>query len=332
MTFNDTNAGHYFVTLTSTVSPASVTVNSSGNYSITGTGGAIVSTGAFIKGGSSTLTLGVGLTASSLAINTGSVVLASNTTAGTWTAAHPLSNVNIGSLTIAANSALDITNNHVIIDYGSGSDPMSTIYGYLKSGYNNGSWNGAGIISSAAATENATAGLKYGIGFADGTDRVISGLSSGEIELKYTLLGDANLDGTVNGSDFSILAANFGLGHTNWDQGNFLFASSVNGSDFSALAANFGQGDANAAVTQADVAALDAFAAANGLPTPVIAAVPEPVSTGVLALGAIGVLSRRRASIAKATAGIASAKGAVASFLTCFDNRSMRFCYGVSHS
>ncbi len=296
VTFNDTNAGHYFVTLSSTVSPASVLVNSSGNYSITG-GGLIVATGGFTKTGTSTLTLGVGLTASSLAINGGNVVLASNTTASSgWTATNPVSNINVSSLTIAANSVLDISNNHVIIDYGA-TDPVSTILGYLKSGFNNGAWNGtSGIISSAAQTK--TNGLTYSIGWADGNDKTgaVKNLTSGEIELKYTLVGDANLDGTVNGSDFSILAANFGLGVTNWDQGNFLYGSSVNGSDFSALAANFGQGDSGAAVTvtPADVAALDAFAAANGLPAPTIAAVPEPASIGLLALGTVTALSRRQ--------------------------------------
>jgi fibronectin-binding autotransporter adhesin len=298
VTFNDSNGGHYFVTLASTVSPGSVTVNSSGNYSITG-GGTIVDTGAFTKTGTSTLTLGVGLTASSLAISGGNVVLASNTTSGTGSAGHPGSNVNITSLTIAPGSLLDITNNHVLIDYTS-SDPIATIYGYLKTGFNNGAWNGtSGIISSSAQT--ATNGLHYGVGWADGADgtKNVLGLSSGQILLKYTLLGDANLDGTVNGSDFSILAANFGLGVTNWDQGNFLFGSSVNGSDFSALAANFGQGDSGAAtVTAADVAALDAFAAANGLPQPVIDAVPEPAAIGLAVCAGMGVLGRRRRKVA----------------------------------
>ena len=108
------------------------------------------------------------------------------------------------------------------------------------------------------------------------------------------MLGDANLDGTVNGSDFSILAANFGQGYTNWDQGNFLFTPAINGADFSALAHNFGQGDSGAAVSPGDVQALDAFAAANGLAMPSFAVVPEPASIGLLAAGAIGLLGRRR--------------------------------------
>jgi autotransporter-associated beta strand protein len=198
------------------------------------------------------------------------------------------------SLSVTGSGVLDLTNNHLIINFGNDSDPISSIYGELKSGFNNGGWNGPGIISSSAQVLNN--GLRYGVGWADGKDGVVHNLSSGQIELKYTLLGDANLDGTVNGSDFSILAANFGLGSTNWDQGNFLFSSSVNGSDFSALAANFGQGDdgADADIAPSDVAALNAFAAANNLPIPTIAAVPEPAAGAILLFAGVNALSRRR--------------------------------------
>ncbi len=197
-------------------------------------------------------------------------------------------------LNLVAGSTLDIANNHFILNYGSGSDPIASIAAYIKSGYNGGSWNGPGIISSSA--QLLTDGHAYGVGWADGADGVVTGLSSGQIEIKYTLLGDANLDGTVNGSDFSILASNFGKGYTNWDQGNFLYGSSVNGSDFAALAANFGQGDngANAAVSAADIAALDSFAIANGLPLPTIGAVPEPAADSLLLLSVVGTLYRRR--------------------------------------
>lgn len=224
----------------------------------------------------------------------GSLTVGDGTSSTLLQLSHESGASSVGSLTINANSTLDITNNHIFINYGSGSDPMSTIYSYLKSGFNGNHWNGPGIVSSTA--QSPTSGHYYGIGFSDGQDGVVSGLSSGQIELKYTLLGDANLDGVVNGSDYSILAANFGSGDTNWDQGNFLYTSAVNGSDYSALAANFGQGDSGAdvAVSASDIAALDAFAAANDLPVPTIGAVPEPGSTTLLAAVTIAVLTRRR--------------------------------------
>jgi hypothetical protein len=192
----------------------------------------------------------------------------------------------ISSLTILNSSKLDLTNNEIVITY-TGSDPISTIFGYLKSGFNNGGWNGPGIISSEA--QSLVNGHAYGVGWADGADNAVVGLSSGQIEVRFTLLGDANLDGDVNGSDFSILAANFGLGSTNWDQGNFLYTSSVNGADFAVLAESFGQG-VTTGLKSADIAALDAFAVANGL----TADLPEPAAGTLLIAVALAACGHRR--------------------------------------
>jgi hypothetical protein len=111
-------------------------------------------------------------------------------------------------------------------------------------------------------------------------------LASGQIEVIYTLLGDANLDGSVNGSDFAILATNFNKAVSGWDQGDFNYDGAANGADFASLASNFNQGSSQAA----DAAALDSFAASNGL----LANVPEPTSVGLLLSAGAGLLIRRR--------------------------------------
>jgi hypothetical protein len=293
-----------------------VTNTTSGTIQLSGTGandffGAVTNSGTFFIDAGATASVYAAYSGAGSLVDNGSLYLLSNSSTGKITGTGLLtigqtstpavvqlttgSGANtLGALAITSGSTLDLTNNHLFINYGNGPDPIATIAGYLKSGFNGGNWNGIGIISSTA--QSLTNGLRYGVGWADGADGVVANLSSGQIELKYTLLGDANLDGTVNGSDFSILAANFGKGVTNWDQGNFLYGSSVNGSDFSALAANFGQGDsgANAVVTPADIAALDSFAIANGLPLPTFAAVPEPASAALLLVAASGIFLPRR--------------------------------------
>jgi len=187
---------------------------------------------------------------------------------------------------------LDITNNHMFINYGSGSDPTATIAGYIKSGYDGGAWNGPGIMSSAAQTP--TNGLFYGVGYADGKDNVPgTGLTSGQIEVMYTLLGDANLDGIVNDTDFNIMAANYNHSVTGWDQGDFNYDGMVGMADFCELSANFNQGVSGADVSAGDFAALDAFAMANGLPLPT-SSVPEPGTAGLVCMVGAGLLHRRR--------------------------------------
>jgi len=150
----------------------------------------------------------------------------------------------VTSLSISGSGFIDMTNNKLFIDFGSTTDPISTIAGYLSTGYDGGAWNGLGIDSSAAAANTA-----YALGYSDGADGVVAGLSSGQIEIAYTLIGDANLDGKVNGIDFNLMAAHFNQSVTNgWDEGDFNYSGTVNGIDFNLLSGNFNQSASQAAV------------------------------------------------------------------------------------
>jgi fibronectin-binding autotransporter adhesin len=216
-----------------------------------------------------------------------------NIDGGTLQLAHGSGLNSVGSLSIGAGEALDISNDTLIINYGSGADPISSIAAMIQSGYANRTWLGtaavANIISSTAQTNSGS----YGIGYADYNDPGNpAGLSSGQIEITYTLLGDANLDHKVNGSDFILMAANFNDSVTNgWDKGDFNYSNAVNGDDFVLLADNFNDFASQSAVSAADLAALDAFASANGIS---LASVPEPASLGLLTLGTAAALTRRR--------------------------------------
>jgi hypothetical protein len=180
--------------------------------------------------------------------------------------------------------SLDLQKNAMIISYGSGADPIATIKAEIASGYAGGAWNGPGINSSVAQTTSGS----FGLGYADSADPGNpAGLASGTIEVVYTLLGDANLDGAVNGSDFAILATNFNKAVGGWDQGDFNYDGAANGADFASLAGNFNKGTT---IALADVAAFESSAASNGL----LANVPEPTCTALAGVAALGILRRRR--------------------------------------
>jgi len=270
------------------VNGAGLTMNGAGTLTLLGTnsytGGTTVNSGKVIVGAGTALPLGA------VTITAGTLQLATNVTAGSQMSPIPASDINITTLAITGNGTLDINNNHIIINYGAGADPISSIGALISSGFNGGAWTGSGITSTAAQTNSGS----YGVGYADASDPGNpAGLASGQIEIMYTLLGDANLDGAVNGTDFAIMAANFNKadqpGHSGWDEGDFNYDGSVNGADFAELAANFNKGASQSAVGSSDLAALNSFAASNGL-----ASVPEPACVGLLVLGGAGALARRR--------------------------------------
>ena len=161
-------------------------------------------------------------------------------------------------------------------------DPIASIAAWIKNGYYN--LPGPQIISSTITLDDTLSGLSYGIGYADSADPGDpANLPTDTIEIAYTLLGDANLDGTVNAEDFTPFSHNLGQ-PGGWDQGDFNYDGTVNAEDFTPFSHNLNQ----SASLAAEAGVLES---ADGLS---LANVPEPASTGLLILGVIGVVGKRR--------------------------------------
>jgi hypothetical protein len=142
----------------------------------------------------------------------------------------------VSSLAINGTGILNLTNN-VMIVHDSG---LSAITALLATGYNGGNWNGDGINSSAAANDsskitalgvllNSYNGSPYYTTF-DGQP-----VATTDVLVKFTYYGDANLDGTVNGSDYSITDNGYNAQLSGWQNGDFNYDGSINGSDYELL-------------------------------------------------------------------------------------------------
>jgi hypothetical protein len=96
----------------------------------------------------------------------------------------------------------------------------------------------------------------------------------------FSLTGDVNRDRLVNGSDFAILAGNFGKSGQAYAAGDLNGDGSVNGTDFQLLASNFGQRlpaiPALVAASASQRALVQPVAAAPSAPAPALL-LPQPV-------------------------------------------------------
>jgi hypothetical protein len=194
----------------------------------------------------------------------------------------------VSSLSLDVNSSLDLTNNAILINYSYFGDPRATIVAELASGFNHGLWNGKGIRSSAAAATS-----NYGIGYADGADGLDPNLSSGQLEIAYTLYGDCTLAGSVSGTDLSIIGSHWGHSVTGgWAEGDFNGNGIVDANDFALFAHNFGKSDssANLFIPTSEWAALQSFAAAHGLTS----YLPEPATSSFALILTLATAARRR--------------------------------------
>ncbi len=125
------------------------------------------------------------------------------------------------TFSIDSTSTLDLADNDLAILYGTGTSPLPQVQEYLQSACDGGKWDKPGLTSSIAPS---TAGAT-GLGYATSTELGISsfdGLSLGgnALLVKYTLMGDTTLSGTVSGADYNTVLSNYdSVG--DWSEGNF---------------------------------------------------------------------------------------------------------------
>jgi hypothetical protein len=195
---------------------------------------------------------------------------------------------------LAVTGVLDLANNDLDVSGGC----MATVESLVQSGYNGGNWGGSGIISTSAAADT-THLTALGVIINDATANATGSLSDaalysaldgvpvadGDILVKYAYYGDTNLDGTVDGSDYSRIDNGYLMGLTGWANGDFNYDGVINGSDYTLIDNAYNQQGASLAAELPSSASLTSEIA--------VSPVPEPTTAVAMLAGGASALRRR---------------------------------------
>ena len=303
-----------------TINASNISTGSNGSFTLTSAGTLNV-TGVFTNQGTSTFSGSQNWSAGSVFNNSGGTAtfntdagagganLTVNAISGTilFTSTQHLSGLNIasGSLvqlnasgprlvlvtsSLIVGGTLDLTTNALDVSASS----LTAITALLASGYSNGTWTGTGITSSTAAGDTAhltALGViqnnQSGTALYTTFDGVTPG--AGDVLVKFTYYGDTDLNGEVDGSDYSRIDNGYLTGATGWFNGDFNYDGVIDGSDYTLIDNAF---NTQGASLSASIATPTAIANAEIAVAP--SAVPEPNSVaGLLAVTSIALLRRR---------------------------------------
>jgi fibronectin-binding autotransporter adhesin len=209
-------------------------------------------------------------------------------------------NFNVSRLATNANTTLKFNLVTPAVGNGPSVNDTLTVFKNNRTSIAQGGIIAPGSTSTGAASLGFYKVISY-VGSLDGTGTDITPTVIGNIEyyadtvqhpgfidIHRGFLGDANDDGTVNFFDFVQLSNHYGQLNARWPGGDFNSDGVTNFSDFVILSNHYGKTIAGGQIvaTPDELAAMNAFAAANG--------VPEPASLSLLAVGTLALLNRRK--------------------------------------
>ena len=177
----------------------------------------------------------------------------------------------VPAVSISADSRFDLNNGAMIVHNGN----LSALAGLVKSGLgNNPAWGGPGIDSSTAqySSQHDTALGAISNTASGTTPRMTSfdqiPVSYSDVLIKYTYFGDANFDGKVDGSDYSLIDSSLLTHATGWHNGDFNYDGVINGSDYTLIDNAFNR--QSTPVPAAQIAA-DSIGKNSAVPPPALA-------------------------------------------------------------
>jgi len=277
------------VTLDQSMTVANLFFNSPQKYTIVSSGAGTtsvnVSSNLGVYGGSHEISAPLNLTAPvALAVSgTGSALKLTGHVSG-----------KLSTLSVTSGGKLDVTNNNLIVTGTAAGTWNGSAYtgvtGLIAAGKGDGNWNGTtGVITSVAGASDYTS-----LGVATGADaKGLTGTATDTFNgqtvhatdtiVMFTYGGDANLDGMINIDDYTQIDSSVSTGGAlkGWYNGDFNYDGEVNIDDYTIIDSNIGiQGTP--------------FSSAGGASIAGVAAVPEPAALGLLSVGALSLLGRRR--------------------------------------
>lgn len=214
------------------------------------------------------------------------------------------------ALSLGGTAVLDLTNNALVVDYVAGNTALTGIEAAVVSGFHGGDWSGPGINTSTAAS--ATVGGVFGLtglGVSESSfvklapDGTFLGrpVDDSSVIVRYTLTGDANLDGILDLDDYTRIDTAFSMGSSpitgiHWSNGDFNYDGVINFYDYALIDTAWAFN--NAPGSNSDIIAQHRaqFGEAYSLQMEALAAnaIPEPGSMAMLAAGGLLLGLRRR--------------------------------------